>query len=64
MKITLTKRQAKMLKNLIEQETLRLIAEDDERYKNHQSYRNISTCEKLDRIYEKLDKALEEEDAK
>ncbi len=67
MKITLTTKQAKLLKNLIEKETLQLMAEDDKGYTDPQGRvshtRHIDICEKYDRIWEKLDKALEEANA-
>ena len=65
MKITLTARQAKLLRNVIENETLRLMAEDDKGYTdiNGRTWHthNTEKIERLDRIWEKLDKAIEAE---
>lgn len=65
MKITLTTKQAKLLRNTIEEQTLRLMAEDDKGYTdlNGRTWHNINTdkIERLDRIWEKLDKAIEAE---
>ncbi len=65
MKITLTTRQAKLLRNVIENETLRLMAEDDKGYTdiNGRTWHcnNTEKIERLDRIWEKLDKAIEAE---
>lgn len=67
MKVTLTVRQAKLLRNVIESETLRLMAHDDKGYTdaNGRTWHNLNTdkIDRLDRIWEKLDKAIEEEDS-
>lgn len=66
MRITLTIKQAKLLRNVIENETLRLMAEDDKGYTdvNGRTWHNLNTdkIDKLDRIWEKLDKAIETEE--
>ncbi len=66
MRITLTTKQAKLLRNVIENETLRLMAEDDKGYTdvNGRTWHNLNTdkIDKLDRIWEKLDKAIETEE--
>lgn len=65
MKITLTVRQAKLLRNTIEEATLRLMAEDDKGYTdaNGRTWHNLNTdkIDRLDRIWDKLDKAIEAE---
>ena len=64
MKLTLTTAQARMLKNLIEEKTLALMAEDDKGHKDTHGTVwhtwNVDKIEKYDRIWEKIDKALEE----
>lgn len=66
MRITLTIKQAKLLRNVIENETLRLMAEDDKGYTdvNGRTWHNLNTdkIDRLDRIWEKLDKAIETEE--
>ena len=68
MKIVLTTRQAKLLKQTIEEETLRLMAMDDKGYTdangNTWHTLNVDRIEKLDRIWDKLDKAIEMEEEK
>lgn len=65
MKITLTAKQARLLRQAIENETLRLMAEDDKGYtdSNGRTWHNLNTdkIDKLDRIWAKLDKAIEAE---
>lgn len=65
MKITLTVKQARLLRQVIENETLRLMAEDDKGYTDANGTTwhtlNVDRIEKLDRIWDKLDKAIEAE---
>lgn len=65
MKITLTAKQARLLRQVIENETLRLMAEDDKGYTdaNGRTWHtmNVDKIERLDRIWEVIDKAIEAE---
>lgn len=65
MKITLTAKQARLLRQVIENETLRLMAEDDKGYTdaNGRTWHtmNVDKIERLDRIWAVIDKAIEAE---
>lgn len=65
MKITLTAKQARLLRQVIENESLRLMAEDDKGYTDANGTTwhtlNVGKIDKLDRLWAKLDKAIEAE---
>ena len=64
MKLILTTTQAKLLKALIEEKTLKLLDEDEKGYTDPRGTvwhtRNVDKIEKYDRIWSKIDKALDE----
>lgn len=64
MKLTLTTAQARLLKALIEEKTLKLLDEDEKGYTDQRGTvwhtRNVDKIEKYDRIWSKIDKALDE----